>query len=116
MEKLHIDHVWELQHTVIKKGTFGSLFPTLTHLEEVPNAVIMASLKPRKYLRGFLCTTIRYSTGIMIIAWISKPAITVAMYMPTIFNDSRMSAIAATFAAIRLQIPIGENLQKNFDN
>lgn len=101
---------------MIKKETFGSLFPTFTHLEEVPNAVIMASLKPRKYLRGFLCTTIRYSTGIMIIAWISKPAITVAMYMPTIFNDSRMSFIAATFAAIRLQIPIGENLQTNFDN
>ena len=52
----------------------------------------------------------------MIIAWISKPAITVAMYMPTIFNDLRMSSIAATFAAIRLQIPIGENLQTNFDN
>ena len=80
------------------------------YLEEVPKAVIMASLKPMKYLIGFLRAAIKYSNGIMISAWISKPAITVAMYNPTIFSDSTMSFIAATFAAIKLQIPIGENL------
>jgi len=62
------------------------------------------------YLIGFLRTAIKYSNGIMMRTWINKPAITVAMYNPTIFRDSMMSAIAATFAAIKLQIPIGENL------
>ena len=70
----------------------------------------MASLRPIMYLIGFLRTAIKYSSGMMMSAWINKPAITVAMYNPTIFRDSMMSFIAATFAAIKLQIPIGENL------
>jgi len=83
------------------------IFP---YLEEVPKAVIIASLRPIIYLIGFLRTVIKYSNGIMMSAWINKPAITVAMYNPTIFRDSMMSSIATTFAAIKLQIPIGENL------
>ena len=32
---------------------------TCTNLDDVPNAVMIASLKPMKYLIGFLRTTIR---------------------------------------------------------
>ena len=47
----------------------------------------------------------------MISACINKPAITVAMYFPTMSNDWTMSSIAATLAAIKLQMPIGETLE-----
>ena len=39
------------------------------------------------YLIGFLRAAIKYSNGIMMSAWINKPAITVAMYNPTILRD-----------------------------
>jgi len=59
-----------------------------------------------------LRAVIKYNTGMMMRAWISKPAITVAMYKPTMFNESAMSAMAATLAAIKLQIPIGDTLKE----
>lgn len=38
------------------------------------------------------------------------------MYFPTMSNDWTMSSIAATLAAIKLQMPIGETLEaKNND-
>ena len=81
------------------------------YLDAEPKAKTAASRIPAKNLNGFLRTTMKYKNGKIIKACMRRPAITVTMKSPSFSSETTMSSIPATFAAIRLQMPIGEYLQ-----
>lgn len=82
----------------------------MTHLEEVPRAVTRACRSPAMKIKGFCRVMTKYRVGRIRTPWISKPMITVMVYMPNWPPICVRSSISTIFPAIRNRIPIGAYL------
>lgn len=80
------------------------------YLDDVPRAVIPASTQPFKILKGFFLVHTTYMMDNVMKKWMNNPRSTVSMYIPRDAIKFCKLLALTSFAQIRLQMPIGENL------
>ena len=83
----------------------------MTHLEDVPRAVTRACRIPAMNIKGFCRVMTKYRVGRITTPWISKPMITVMVYMPSWPPICVRSSISTIFPAIRNRMPMGAYLR-----
>lgn len=83
------------------------------YLDDVPSAVIPASMQRIKILKGFFLVHTMYIIDSVMKKWRNSPTSTVSMYMPSDESKFCRLAVLSNFVQIRLQMPIGENLSEN---
>lgn len=82
------------------------------YLDDVPSAVIRACSKPVIKMKGFFRVMTKKRVGRITMPWISRPMMTVTVYMPSCPPISVMSSISTILPAIKKRIPIGAYLQR----
>lgn len=85
----------------------------IIYLEDVPSAVISACNSPPMKTMGFFLVMMKYSVGRTTMAWMSRPQITVTVYIPSWLPMVVISSISTILPAIRNRIPIGAYLRIN---
>lgn len=66
---------------------------------------------PAKNEKGFFLVTTKYNKGKKIPPWMTRPMITVTMYMPSCLATTSKSLIAMIFPQMRQAMPNGEYLK-----
>lgn len=83
----------------------------MEYLEAVPRAVIHAWKMPARNEKGLFLVITKYSNGKKIPPWMTRPTITVTMYIPSCLATTSKSLIAMIFPQIRQAMPKGEYLE-----